>query len=369
MPMTTPPRVGRSSSRSSARRRRRRNLRSQELRSSSSAPALRSTARLIQQTRRSSPSGDNHATHHHPEVGLSAWDRDLRHHAGRRNRGSESRRQWRDAGGPRVSSGLPQAVRCCIPGGQGCRERLSAQRPNGVKGARLAAGYPYTATRVHTRAFAPKSVQTNTSFLDTAFALEPNDEVTVSVWARRAPWTTGWPITAEKRTNGVAGWSLSSQNGSPTNHPYIRVDTSAGSSQVISYTGAGGFEFRRQEFCMMTFALNLGVYRLWINGVFNRSGTYNHGNGLANTSNFSLATATGTACSMDVSIWNRELSDAEVTALYYQGTVPMNGLVLRWPMLEGVGNPQDISGNDYHATTTGTYASRDNAPIGLRAFA
>jgi len=151
-----------------------------------------------------------------------------------------------------------------------------------------------------------------------------SDELTLSFWMKAdLTGQTNWHRIFQHANEGggTQGWLVDRYNN--TDETNIRVDT----------TGTGG-QFNQNlaenenlhvydgSWHHLVYTLNNGIWEEYLDGV-RASGTYNHGDGFANTRPFYISGRNNTAEYIglldDVAVWDEQLGVAEARSLY---TVP-----------------------------------------------
>ena len=244
--------------------------------------------------------------------------------------------------------------------------------PNGVKGARLAAGYPYTATRFMVREMGTKTFVTGASFgYSQAKILTVAPSLTFSAfqWISRAGNAAVWSGCMDAGSGLIPGWYIFPWGGAPHQTGGVRLNTSAEDNQFKSLSANAAEVLRGHSWIHVGFIVDNGSVKLYLNGKLVLTGTVLMGAGFASLQT-SLKLKNGAQKSVhETAFFNTATTDAEVEQYYYNGVFPQ-GALFRFKMDEGTGVPQDSSGNDFQPdNTTMTWSTLDCSPCRARSFA
>jgi len=198
-------------------------------------------------------------------------------------------------------------------------------------------------------------INTNDNVLNISFSA-----FSISCWIKRNVNSVGIFIAGKMGTGGKRGWQFSLLSDNTLDMDYF--NSSSGSEHEITSTNI--IPVNIWTHCVFTFNASISEV-LYINGILNKqqtSGVLTAFNG-NNTASFRIAdrgdgTATRFSGSIDeVRIYNRALSQNEITTLYNAGASKLlaatnNGLVGHWSFDDiGDGNTaHDFSGNGNHGT-------------------
>ncbi|MDF1754557.1 MAG: autotransporter-associated beta strand repeat-containing protein, partial [Verrucomicrobiales bacterium] len=143
-----------------------------------------------------------------------------------------------------------------------------------------------------------------------------DDEMTLSFWIKGDTSESNWVRIIRKGTGAQDSTSWMVTRNSATDDLLIRTDTE----------GTGGTWNRNQHdgeespildstWHHVTYVLNNGVSREYVDGVLTNQETYPHGDGLSNTEALTIGTATNSILLDEVILYDRALSGEQVAAL------------------------------------------------------
>jgi hypothetical protein len=143
-------------------------------------------------------------------------------------------------------------------------------------------------------------------------SLDLKSELSFSFWVKGPASNNYYGGLVNKRSESPqVGWSLQVGAYGPT--VYVRIDTSAGSNQTN-----GDLTCLDSTWHHAVYVIDDGLKKYYLDGVLKYAGTYNVGSGFSSPANFSIG---GTLIGQldDVHLYNRPLSQTEVSAIY-EGT-------------------------------------------------
>ncbi len=136
-----------------------------------------------------------------------------------------------------------------------------------------------------------------------------DDQMTIGFWIKADQGATDWSRIAVK-AGGGSGFHIGKY--SNTDDINIRVDTDGQGNQNKL---VGTDNTLDGTWHHVAFVLDNGNARQYLDGVLIESGTYNHGSGFGNSGSLILGHAGLEGAMDDVAVWNRMLTDAEITQL------------------------------------------------------
>jgi len=151
-----------------------------------------------------------------------------------------------------------------------------------------------------------------------------NDQLSVAFWMKATPGDN-WVRLMEHGTeaSGQQTWLVCRYGGNDDVN--VRVDTTAQHNQNIAVGGAG--PFFDDAWHHVAFTLDSGSWEKYEDGAPAGSGSYNHGNGLANNEPFYIFGRNGggeyVGSLDDVAVWDHALAASDVQALS-EGTSPLD---------------------------------------------
>ena len=139
-------------------------------------------------------------------------------------------------------------------------------------------------------------------------SLDLKDSFSASFWVK-GPGTNNNYAELFNKYNGSAGWIIQIGGTGPT--LYARIDTSAGTNQTN-----GSLVAFDDTWHHVTYVINKGIKRYYLDGVLKFSGTYNVGGGFSAPTQ-RLQIGSGLIGQIDdIRLYNRPLSDEEAKIIY-----------------------------------------------------
>ncbi|KKN03305.1 hypothetical protein LCGC14_1108980, partial [marine sediment metagenome] len=184
-------------------------------------------------------------------------------------------------------------------------------------------------------------------------------EATLSMWVKLDNQLPTWP------NNGI--WTLNSISNQDDHYPYtngdLNISAFATTRRIANFDNTS-FDKTQWHHLALTTKPGSGNYKLYQNGVFVTSGTGDDVIDFGTTfkiGGFDNIFLDGLMD--DVRIYNRELSQAEITTLAAGGDPSTTGLLVHWKLNEGSGTVAiDSSGNGNNGTFVGSPTYNTSVP-------